>query len=291
MSGHAASVVIPAHNEEAVLGRCLDALRSGARPGAFATVVVCNGCTDRTADVARRAGVAVLETPRPGKAGALNAGDAAVSGFPRFYVDADVRVTGGSLLAVAEVLRSGGALAAAPRLEVDLTGASRPVRDYYRIWMRLPYVASGHVGSGVVGLSEQGRGRFDRFPEAIADDCFLYSLFAPGERRTVPGAAFTVFPARAARDLVRRKSRVDAGNVELRRRGLLPDGAGGGAATSVFGRADWLRVVRADPRLAAGAPAYAVISGAAKLLARRKLRRGDLSSWERDESSRTVETR
>jgi glycosyltransferase involved in cell wall biosynthesis len=291
MSEHAASVVIPAHNEEAVLGRCLDALRSGARPGDFATVVVCNGCTDRTAEIARRAGVAVLETPRPGKAGALNIGDASVSAFPRFYIDADVRVTGDCLLAVAEVLRAGDALAAAPRLEVDLTGVSRSVRDYYRIWMRLDYVTSDHIGSGVVGLSEQGRGRFDRFPEAIADDYLLYSLFAPGERRTVPQAAFTVFPARTARDLVRRKSRVDAGNIEMRRRGLLQNGAGGNAATSVFGRADWLRAVRAEPRLAAGAPAYAMISVAAKLLARRKLRRGDAGSWERDESSRTVETR
>ena len=47
------SVVIAAHNEEDVLGRCLDALLRGSRPTELEIVVVCNGCTDRTADVAR----------------------------------------------------------------------------------------------------------------------------------------------------------------------------------------------------------------------------------------------
>ena len=47
------SVVIPAHDEEAVVGRCLAALLDGARPGELDVVVVCNGCTDATADIAR----------------------------------------------------------------------------------------------------------------------------------------------------------------------------------------------------------------------------------------------
>ena len=46
------SVVIAAHNEEALLGRCLDALLSDAEPGEFEVVVVPNGCTDSTARVA-----------------------------------------------------------------------------------------------------------------------------------------------------------------------------------------------------------------------------------------------
>ena len=59
------SVVIAAHNEEAVLDRCLDALLRTARTGELEIAVVCNGCTDGTAEVARRYGddVCVLETP------------------------------------------------------------------------------------------------------------------------------------------------------------------------------------------------------------------------------------
>ena len=47
------SFVIPAHNEEAVIGRCLTALLAGARRDELDIIVVCNGCTDRTAEVAR----------------------------------------------------------------------------------------------------------------------------------------------------------------------------------------------------------------------------------------------
>ncbi|WP_205315402.1 glycosyltransferase, partial [Nonomuraea lactucae] len=85
-----ASVVIPAHNEEAVLGAGLAALLGGAEPGEFDVVVVANACSDRTAEVARAAGVRVVETPTGGKAGALRLGDAACRAFPRLYLDADV---------------------------------------------------------------------------------------------------------------------------------------------------------------------------------------------------------
>src|SRR6478735_2382051 len=48
------SVVIPAHNEAQVIEPNLRALLAGVEPGAFEVVVVCNGCTDATADIARR---------------------------------------------------------------------------------------------------------------------------------------------------------------------------------------------------------------------------------------------
>ncbi|MCK9900286.1 glycosyltransferase family 2 protein [Frankia sp. Cpl3] len=276
-----ASVVVPAHNEEAVIGRCLKSLTADLPAGALEVVVVCNGCTDRTAEIARTFGVRVVESGQANKSAALNLGDAAVAAFPRFYLDADIEVTGLALQEVAEFLRAGDALAAAPRLRPCMTQVPRPVRDYYRIWMRLPYVVNGHVGSGVIGLSEAGRRRFDRFPAIIADDLFLYRLFAPGERATVDSVHFTVFPARTTRDFIRRKIRVYAGNLEIRRLGQLPAAAAGSEAS-------WLSVIVADPRLLTAAPAYFVISTVAKLLGMRKVRRGDLRSWERDDSSRTV---
>ena len=46
------SVVIPAHNEERYLGRTLASLQR-QNYGWFETIVVANGCTDRTVEVAR----------------------------------------------------------------------------------------------------------------------------------------------------------------------------------------------------------------------------------------------
>src|SRR5262245_55246396 len=132
------SIVIPAHDEEAVIGRCLAALTAGAADGELDVVVVCNGCKDGTAAAARAAapGARVLEIAAAGKPGALNAGDAAARGFPRLYVDADVVLDLASLRRLAAVLAAPGALAAAPVMDLDAAGASWPVRAFYDVWTR-----------------------------------------------------------------------------------------------------------------------------------------------------------
>ena len=75
------SVVIPAHNEEAVLARCLDALLEGTRPGQIEIVVAVNGSRDRTREIAESYGppVIVVEVEQASKHIALNAGDDRVS--------------------------------------------------------------------------------------------------------------------------------------------------------------------------------------------------------------------
>src|SRR3954468_3654219 len=89
------SVIVPAHNEEAVIGQGLRALTEGARAGELEVIVVCNGCRDATAKVAAAFGepVKVIETDVASKTHALNLGDAAAGGFPRIYVDADVALS------------------------------------------------------------------------------------------------------------------------------------------------------------------------------------------------------
>ena len=68
------AVVIPAFNEEASIGRVFAAI-----PDAYAggVVVVNNGSTDATADVARRAGATVVDEPERGYGSACLAGIAA----------------------------------------------------------------------------------------------------------------------------------------------------------------------------------------------------------------------
>lgn len=85
--------------------------------------MVCNGCKDQTAQLARsfsEVKVEVLE--RAGKAAALNHGDRMARYFPRFYVDADIEVGEAAIERVRGVLLQGQALVAAPRISVELGG-------------------------------------------------------------------------------------------------------------------------------------------------------------------------
>ena len=133
----------------------------GLEAGELEIIVVCNGCSDRTAAVARGFGapVTVLESEAASKIQALRLGDEAAHGFPRFYVDADVVLPLDSIRQVAVVLGEERHPAAAPRLRVDLSQRSWAVRAYYEVWTRLPYHASGMIGSGVYAVSEAGRAR------------------------------------------------------------------------------------------------------------------------------------
>lgn len=180
-----ASVVIPAHNEERVILRSLLPLAGAASSGLLEVVVVCNGCSDGTAARARTvAGVRVLETATPSKTHALNLGDAAVSAWPRFYLDADVQITEPTIAATVERL-GGTTLAGRPVATYDIAGSTRAVAAYYRARGRIQSVHTGLWGAGVYALTEQGRRRFREFPAVSADDLWVDRLFDSHEKAVV----------------------------------------------------------------------------------------------------------
>jgi peptidoglycan-N-acetylglucosamine deacetylase len=81
-------VLVPAHNEEATIGKTLDSLlaQEGVRPE---VIVIDDGSSDRTAVVAERAGVRVLRQANAGKWAALNRGLAAAAEGVVVAIDAD----------------------------------------------------------------------------------------------------------------------------------------------------------------------------------------------------------
>jgi glycosyltransferase involved in cell wall biosynthesis len=273
------SVVIPAHDESAVIDRCLRGL--ALHRGDLEVVVVANACSDDTAERARAHGVTVVETAVPGKAHALDLGDETATAFPRAYLDADVSLDGDDLRRVLDVVRAGPALAAAPRLHVDLTHSSWAVRAYYRVWTALPYVTDDLVGSGVYVLSRAGRARFDRFPAATGDDTFVRALFAPGERVGVEGTRFTVYPPRTLAALLAIKTRARFSVAEHAQ--AAP--AGSGAAPASAAR----RLLR-RPGVWPSLPVYAAVGLLTRVRARRRLAAGAPLAWDRDTTSRPSPT-
>lgn len=271
-----ASIVIPAHNEAAIIGNVLRVLVDEAAPGEFEVVVACNGCTDDTARIASGfAGVKVVELAEPSKIAALNAGDDAATAFPRIYLDADIAVSVDSLRAVVDALKC-RAPAAAPLPVLNTLHCSQGSRAYFEIFSLLGYVKHHSIGAGMYGLSEAGRRRFDKFPDVIGDDAYVYGLFQDEERYNPPGATFTIRAPRTLRAVYRRQVRIALGNLQLKARGHQVSSP----------PPTWLAVVRANPSLFAAGALYAVVQGFALLEARWLLRTGSFRAWNRDDASR-----
>jgi glycosyltransferase involved in cell wall biosynthesis len=199
------SVVIPAHNEAAVIRRCLDTLLAGFQPTDLDVVVACNGCTDDTADIVRSSGypVRVLEVETASKSTALRAAEEVVTAFPRLYVDADVVLTASSARLVLDRLRTGPALAARPPLLYDTDRSGLLVRSYYRARTKVPAVMNSLWGAGVYGLSEAGRARFGVYPDVVADDFFMDQHFRRSEIEIVNCEPVVVTAPHTTADLLR----------------------------------------------------------------------------------------
>lgn len=91
------AVLIPAHNEEVVINQTIKSLKSALKPQ-HKVVVIADNCTDATAEIARNAGVIVIERQdlqRQGKGYALSCGlEFLVSDPPEVvvFIDADCQV-------------------------------------------------------------------------------------------------------------------------------------------------------------------------------------------------------
>jgi glycosyltransferase involved in cell wall biosynthesis len=279
------SIIIPAHNEETVIGRLLQSLATGAQPGELEVLVVCNACSDRTSQIARGFGepVRVIESDIASKSNALNLGDRAASGFPRVYADADVILRLEDVRRLAAELQQSGYVAAAPAVNTLFPrGTSWFVRAYYRFWMSLPYVQEGMMAAGVYAVSEEGHRRFAEFPDVIADDGYFRLLFTTEERVEVADAHSCVLAPACAADLIRIKTRSRLGYFQLQQR--YPELSRREAKTKDY-RGAWLAVVP-QPGLWVCAVPYLWVNLLSRWRASRQLQRLGSYVWERDASSR-----
>jgi Glycosyl transferase family 2 len=276
------TVVIPAYNESRVIGRLLGQLVPAAPPRELRVIVVANGCTDDTAEVAASFGpsVQVLSIPVASKHEALIAADHASEDFPRIYVDADVELRAEDIRVLVTALSQPGVLAAAPERVLALAGRPWPVRWFYDVWTRLPEVRHGLWGRGVIAVDESGQQRISSLPPLLGDDLAASLLFAPHERSIAAGAQVVVHTPRTFADLLRRRIRAATGTAQIERTREAPDST---ARTRV---SDLAAIIRTEPRLAPQVTFFLSMALLARLRARRAVARGDYTTWLRDDSSR-----
>lgn len=221
------SVILPASNEAALIGACLDAVLASdwgdAAP--LDCVVVANGCHDDTAVIARQRTEAfaargwtltVLDLAQGGKLNALNTGDATARAGSRVYLDADVTIAPTLLTQLRRALDTD-----APRYAsgdcIIAPAQSWTSRAYARIYRQVPFMRHGVPGCGVFAVNAAGRGRWGAFPDIISDDTFVRLSFRPEERIKVP-ARYDWPIVEGLKNLIRVRRRQDKGVLEIKAR-------------------------------------------------------------------------
>ena len=165
------AVLVPAHNEEPVLGATLASLRAQRYPEEYLeTVVIADNCTDGTAEVARKAKVTLLERTDPvnrGKGYALNWAVANLLARPEppdafIIVDADTWVASDFVSVMTAVLASrqdaSGCCALQGRYGVLNPGSgwrTRLMEAAFELFNHVRPLGSDHLGFSV-GLKGNG---------------------------------------------------------------------------------------------------------------------------------------
>ena len=103
------SVVIPAHNEEKYVERCIGSVKKSAEKfgGNVEIIVMCNRCTDRTAELAEKCGARVLHNEDRCIAAVRNTGIKAAKGWMVMTIDCDNRMTKGTLKEISHLMGTG----------------------------------------------------------------------------------------------------------------------------------------------------------------------------------------
>ncbi len=277
------SVIIPAHNEEAVIERTLRGVLAGGVAD-LEIVVVVNASTDRTAEIARGVGesIRVIETPTPGKSNALNLGEEEAASFPRMFLDGDIELLPNAVRHLFNAVDDEKTIVS-PRPRFDLSALSFAMRLFYRAQRFNLYFGTGSPnGSGCFVVAETGRQRWKTFPEIIADDGFVQGHFEPSERFTVQDAEAIVQPPRTIDAMITVRSRVRRGKYELERRfpKLMKNHVARGG--SIFKQLiirpwEWPSMI-----------VYGYVRIAERLVAKRQIAAGE-TGWGRDETGRVAD--
>ncbi|MEM7505781.1 MAG: glycosyltransferase family 2 protein [Pseudomonadota bacterium] len=217
------SVIIPANNEAAYIGPCLDALLGQNLDGQpMEVIVAANACTDATVEIAdgyrtRFADLGydltVLDIAEAGKPNALNRADAEAQGDLRAYLDADVICSEGLMVALCRALEGNAPRYVSGKLVVA-PAQSWVTRRHAHLWVRLPFMTAGVPGAGLFAVNATGRARWKEFPQIISDDTYVRLHFTPTERVKVPDTYLWPMVEGFAR-LVRVRQRQAAGDAEI----------------------------------------------------------------------------
>ena len=140
------SFIVPAHDEERLIGATLDALETSLRELAAhgEIIVVVDASTDATAKIARATGAHVIEVEHRQIAATRNAGAALAQGDLLVFVDADTLVDRTVVRAAQRTVES-GAVGGGCAIQLDgpLSRSERIAQRFFNGLFRLTRIAPG----------------------------------------------------------------------------------------------------------------------------------------------------
>ena len=103
------SFIVPAHNEEAWIGRCLSAIHDAMKSvgESYEVIVVDDASTDATAPIAQQQGARVIRVEHPMISATRNSGAREAHGNVLIFVDADTLVNAPVVQSILQGIRKG----------------------------------------------------------------------------------------------------------------------------------------------------------------------------------------
>jgi glycosyltransferase involved in cell wall biosynthesis len=184
-----ASVIIPALNEERVIGQCLDSLaRQNCPEDAFEVILVDNGSTDRTIEIARTfersLTLTVLRKHEAYISAVRNFGASRARGEYIAFLDADCIATRGWLNGAVDLLRADDSAVIGAHYTIP-AGSSWVAKAWYQDLSTLKRGAVSYLPGGDLLVSRKvffRVGGFDETIETNEDSEFCHRASAAGLR-------------------------------------------------------------------------------------------------------------
>ncbi|AMA46305.1 glycosyltransferase [Pseudomonas alabamensis] len=217
------SVVIAAHNEARhIVDKLRSVLRQDYQAADLQVVVVSDGSTDATVQLARSLGdprVEVLDLPRLGKAGVLNAGVEVSRGELLVFTDADNQWADDTLGLLLAPFADPEVGASAGHMIIPVVGKGLSLGDslyrHYEAWVRKVENRTGCMVSADGALLALRRTLYQAVPKQVNDDFFISTCAPAAGKRIVyvPEAIVLDQGVDEADKQFRRRQRVTVGGL------------------------------------------------------------------------------